>query len=676
VALALAASVARADLTASYDGELHTGRSRTVTVVGALIESSAFVSGSIDIALAGPRGGAYRVSGSSRRRHVVLRGGNGMGGHLTWHATSRTGAGLAGVAHVRFRGHTVRGTMVLRPRPVQPPSRLPGTCDSAYFRDVVMTQVLVPICGQCHVPGGIAEAANFRVTANDPLATQRSVALNIDAQDPSASRILQKPLGLIPHGGGQQIVSGSAADQILRNWVDIVASGQCGGSPGGGGTGNPGLDLYTANCASCHGSDAHGLDGKPDIHCSRAISDIVRNGRTGGPRGNMPAFPNLTDADIATLQAYLDGLCPIGTGQDLYAGNCSSCHGADAGGTATAPGVRCATRVADALTRGRATAMPAFPTFTQTDITNVAGYLDTLCTQYGVTGADLYASNCSTCHGRSAGGGQNAFGARGPDIRLYDDAAFYGAVEEGTESMPAFPSLDTIRIARIAAWVRQTCPATTTTLSVTTTTVVGTTTTLPSLGHCGPPPATCGNGVVDPGEECDACINDGRVCSSNCTLPRCGNCVVDPGETCDDGNTMDGDFCPASCVIMPCTLDASSMVTASVALVAPSAVSVGAVTLFVDYPEGHVRNPTTVPSAGVVDSPNDLAYAFRDAVLDTTGVGLPSTVGTLLLQVTFTGCQEASLPIAGDFRCAVTDAADLQGIVIDPATLSCTVTIP
>jgi cysteine-rich repeat protein len=152
--------------------------------------------------------------------------------------------------------------------------------------------------------------------------------------------------------------------------------------------------------------------------------------------------------------------------------------------------------------------------------------------------------------------------------------------------------------------------------------------------------------------------------------------VVDPGETCDDGNTVDGDFCPASCVIMPCTLDTSSTVTASVALVAAPGVSLGAVTLFVDYPEGHVRNPTTVPSSGVVDAPSDLTYAFHDAVLDTTGVGLPSTAGASLLQITFTGCQGASLPIAADFRCAVTDAADLQGSAIDPATLSCSVSTP
>jgi len=211
--LGLGACVARADLTASYDGELRIGRSRTVTVVGALTESNGAVGAAVDVALTDARGGAYRLYGSRHGRHVLLRGANGAGSYLTWHATVGPASALYGVVRIHLRRHTLRGSLVLGARPVKPPPPPPGTCDSAYFRDVVMTQVLVPICGQCHVPGGIAQAANFRVTASDPLATQRSVALNIDSADRSASRILQKPLGLIPHGGGQQIVAGSGADQ-------------------------------------------------------------------------------------------------------------------------------------------------------------------------------------------------------------------------------------------------------------------------------------------------------------------------------------------------------------------------------------------------------------------------------------------------------------------------------
>ncbi len=59
----------------------------------------------------------------------------------------------------------------------------------------------------------------------------------------------------------------------------------------------------------------------------------------------------------------------------------------------------------------------------------------------------------------------------------------------------------------------------------------------------------CGNGVVDPGEECDdSNTSDNDGCSSLCQLEvGCGNGVVDPGEECDDGNIVSGDCCSVLC---------------------------------------------------------------------------------------------------------------------------------
>ena len=80
----------------------------------------------------------------------------------------------------------------------------------------------------------------------------------------------------------------------------------------------------------------------------------------------------------------------------------------------------------------------------------------------------------------------------------------------------------------------------------------------------------CGNGLLDPGEQCDdnnnvntdSCNNcqnarcgDGVVrigveecdgganCSANCTIQICGNGIIDPGEQCDDDNLVNGDGC-------------------------------------------------------------------------------------------------------------------------------------
>ncbi|HUQ07209.1 MAG TPA: DUF4215 domain-containing protein [Kofleriaceae bacterium] len=73
------------------------------------------------------------------------------------------------------------------------------------------------------------------------------------------------------------------------------------------------------------------------------------------------------------------------------------------------------------------------------------------------------------------------------------------------------------------------------------------------------PPAACGNGVVDPGEDCD----DGNVmpdnaCDARC-LFTCGNGTVDDtfGELCDTGIVSGAGACPSTCNDgMACTQDA------------------------------------------------------------------------------------------------------------------------
>ena len=79
------------------------------------------------------------------------------------------------------------------------------------------------------------------------------------------------------------------------------------------------------------------------------------------------------------------------------------------------------------------------------------------------------------------------------------------------------------------------------------------------FGVLSAPPPACGNGVVDPGEQCDTGSNNGacpRTCSSICTVNDCGggggggggvcgNGVVDPGEQCDTGSNNGA--CPRTC---------------------------------------------------------------------------------------------------------------------------------
>ncbi|MEZ4452770.1 MAG: hypothetical protein R3B09_25135 [Nannocystaceae bacterium] len=67
-------------------------------------------------------------------------------------------------------------------------------------------------------------------------------------------------------------------------------------------------------------------------------------------------------------------------------------------------------------------------------------------------------------------------------------------------------------------------------------------------------PPGCGNGVIDPGEECDdgPANGPGEACKANCVADACGDGDKGPNEECDEGamNGPDGG-CSAMCTINP-----------------------------------------------------------------------------------------------------------------------------
>jgi len=221
----MAGTAAAASVAASYDGSLSVPRTgETAVASGALSESGKDVSGSLSLGFGDPAmGGTYDLGGKMRGRRVVITGVNASGTALRWVGKLKPNGRIVGRARLVTSAGRYKGRLILNRK---------TSCDSAYFTGQVMGRVLGPICANCHVPGGAAQAANFRVTVDDPLATQQSMDQHINRAAPERSRILEKPLLAIPHGGGQQLSPGSEQHGILLEWVTRVANGQqCDGTP-------------------------------------------------------------------------------------------------------------------------------------------------------------------------------------------------------------------------------------------------------------------------------------------------------------------------------------------------------------------------------------------------------------------------------------------------------------
>ncbi len=107
---------------------------------------------------------------------------------------------------------------------------------------------------------------------------------------------------------------------------------------------NLGRAVFVANCAGCHGTDARGAIGFPDLtdgdwlygNSAEAVMTSIRQGRNG----QMPSFlgvvsPEKLDALLAFLPYWSDPELPAArreAGMKAFSGTCSACHGADGQG--------------------------------------------------------------------------------------------------------------------------------------------------------------------------------------------------------------------------------------------------------------------------------------------------------------------------------------------------------
>ena len=176
---------------------------------------------------------------------------------------------------------------------------------------------------------------------------------------------------------------------------------------------NMGESVFLVDCAPCHGLAADGIDGKAANLHKRieaksveyvvehgsnnkiAVHEEMQNGKLVKSTSMMPDRNGLfnsntnaliTDAEIKTVALYVANGFPASDtkGAAVFAGTCSSCHGADGKGTDfVAPNIHSFTPalVADILSHGKKGAIGVMPSFTNlndTQIKAVATYVTDL----------------------------------------------------------------------------------------------------------------------------------------------------------------------------------------------------------------------------------------------------------------------------------------------------------
>lgn len=106
-----------------------------------------------------------------------------------------------------------------------------------------------------------------------------------------------------------------------------------------------GARLFASNCSVCHGSDAKGAYGFPNLTDHDWLwggeADTIKTTILGGRQAAMPAWKDvLGEEGIRNVAGYIRSLSDLknpegidlAAGQQIYATNCVACHGVEAKG--------------------------------------------------------------------------------------------------------------------------------------------------------------------------------------------------------------------------------------------------------------------------------------------------------------------------------------------------------
>lgn len=204
-----------------------------------------------------------------------------------------------------------------------------------------------------------------------------------------------------------------------------------------------GSDLYSANCASCHGEDGEGAIA-PALNSKSFLADIDDEqlfslARTGVPGTGMPAWSQdfggpLTDEQLRQLVVFirswepgLEDVVPQivpadpARGATIFASICAFCHGVSGVGTERAPALNDAELLQnfndewfrETIVQGRPSrGMPTWGTvLSPAQIDDVVALIgawregELFETQIDLDGEEIYHTNCAVCHGDGGEGG-------------------------------------------------------------------------------------------------------------------------------------------------------------------------------------------------------------------------------------------------------------------------------
>lgn len=190
--------------------------------------------------------------------------------------------------------------------------------------------------------------------------------------------------------------------------------------------------------------------------------------------------------------------------------------------------------------------------------------------------------------------------------------------------------------------------------------------------------ARCGDGVVQAGvEECDD-IDDRDPADGchECRLPVCGDSIVSVGEECDDGNATPNDGC-TNCTSDPLFCGTTG-VDATVRVPYDDRVPLAAIKLTVGYPaflgipgtglDTDATRVTDLTGVGGLFIPND-----QDGTIIVTKSAAPATIPAGdFVRLRF-DCPQGSPIRPQDLACMVVEAADRNGLDVDPSTVPCSI---